>query len=88
MLGRREGRAVNGSKAPGLADAQKALGRRICELRRKKGWSQESFADICRIHRSHMGEIERGECNVTLETLAVITGKLETTISLLFKAVA
>jgi transcriptional regulator with XRE-family HTH domain len=67
---------------------QKDLGARIRELRTKKQWSQEEFADICDIHRSHMGEIERGETNVTLSTLLVVTRKLEITISSLFKGIA
>jgi transcriptional regulator with XRE-family HTH domain len=67
---------------------QKDLGARIRELRTKKQWSQEEFADICDIHRSHMGEIERGETNVTLSTLLVVTRKLEVTISSLFKGIA
>jgi len=32
------------------------LGARIRELRTKKGWSQEVFADTCGIHRSHMAK--------------------------------
>jgi transcriptional regulator with XRE-family HTH domain len=67
---------------------QKDLGARIREMRTKKQWSQEEFADICDIHRSHMGEIERGETNVTLSTLLVVTRKLEITISSLFKGIA
>ncbi|PYP89064.1 MAG: transcriptional regulator [Candidatus Angelobacter sp. Gp1-AA117] len=67
---------------------QKALGSRIRELRLKRGWSQEEFADVCGIHRSHMGEIERGETNLTLSTLLNISSKLETSISVLFKGIA
>jgi len=67
---------------------QKTLGSRIRELRLKKGWSQEEFADRCGIHRSHMGEIERGETNLTLSTLLVISQKLDTSISALFKGIA
>lgn len=67
---------------------QKALGARIRELRVKKGWSQEEFADLCGIHRSHMGEIERGETNLTLSTMLVITHKLNVSISSIFKGIA
>jgi transcriptional regulator with XRE-family HTH domain len=61
------------------------LGRRIRELRVKEGWSQEEFAANCNLHRSHMGEIERGNANITLSTLLVISIKLQTTVSALFK---
>lgn len=67
---------------------QKALGTRIRELRLKRGWSQEEFADRCDIHRSFMGEIERGESNLTLSTLLVISKQLETTVSALFRGIA
>jgi XRE family transcriptional regulator, regulator of sulfur utilization len=71
-----------------MQDIQKALGTRIRELRLKRQWSQEEFADVCGIHRSHMGEIERGETNLTLSTLLTISQKLEVTISALFKGIA
>jgi len=56
---------------------QKEAGEKIRELRRKKGWSQEEMADICGLHRSHMGEIERGNVNMTLATLLIIAQTLE-----------
>lgn len=54
----------------------------------KKEWSQEEFADKCGIHRSHMGEIERGETNLTLSTLLIISKQLDVSISALFKGIA
>ncbi|HWZ42137.1 MAG TPA: helix-turn-helix transcriptional regulator [Candidatus Saccharimonadales bacterium] len=71
-----------------MQPVQKSLGARIRELRLKKKWSQEAFADICGIHRSHMGEIERGETNLTLSTLLVITQHLEVTVTSLFRGIA
>ena len=44
-----------------VQDLATVLGGRIRELRRKKGFSQESFADHCGLHRTYMGGIERGE---------------------------
>lgn len=57
---------------------QVQLGARIRELRIEKGWSQEKLADACGLHRSHMGEIERGRANITLATLFIIAEKLQT----------
>ena len=71
-----------------MQSVQKAIGSRIRELRSKKDWSQEEFADHCGIHRSHMGEIERGETNLTLSTILVITQKLDITVSALFRGIA
>lgn len=64
---------------------QVQLGARIRERRSRMGWSQETFADMCGLNRSHMGEIERGRANVTLATLVIIAQKLETSPSELIK---
>jgi len=50
-------------------DIQKRVGARLRALRKKKGWSQDVFADKSGLHRAHVGEIERGESNVSLQTL-------------------
>jgi len=57
------------------------LGKRIRELRLKKGFSQESFADHCGLHRTYMGGIERGEHNLTIQTALTIARGLEITLS-------
>jgi transcriptional regulator with XRE-family HTH domain len=60
---------------------QKALGERIRELRSKHGWSQEEFADICGLHRTYMGSIERGERNMTIVSVLVVAKHLGLTMS-------
>ena len=40
-----------------------AFGRRIRDVRRSKGISQEVLAEMADIDRSYMGNIERGEKN-------------------------
>lgn len=40
-------------------------------FRKEKNLSQEDFADICGLHRTYVGSVERGERNVTLSTLEV-----------------
>ena len=67
---------------------QQQLGARIRELRLKRGWSQEVLADRSGLHRSHMGEIERGRANMTLATLLIIASTLQTTPSALLKDLA
>ncbi|MFK3990660.1 helix-turn-helix domain-containing protein [Psychrobacter sp. NPDC064578] len=44
-----------------------AFGKRIREVRKSKGISQERLAEMAGIDRSYMGNIERGEKNVTLK---------------------
>ncbi len=52
--------------------AEKTLAERFGELvrrlRKEQGFSQEEFAFRVGLHRTYMGDIERGEKNVTLVT--------------------
>jgi len=50
-------------------------------LRKARGWSQERFADICGVHRTYMGHLERGEKNVSFNTLVRLAEALEITVS-------
>ncbi|EGD04653.1 helix-turn-helix domain-containing protein [Burkholderia sp. TJI49] len=47
------------------------LATRIRVYRQEHGLSQEDFAELCGIHRTYVGSVERGERNVTLSTLEV-----------------
>ena len=46
-----------------------ALGDTIRELRTAAGFSQEKFAVAAGVHRTFMGNLERGDANPSLETL-------------------
>jgi len=48
---------------------QKIVGRNLRAWRLEHGYSQESFADHMGVHRTYMGAVERGERNLTLQTL-------------------
>jgi DNA-binding XRE family transcriptional regulator len=37
--------------------------------RRARGLSQEAFADVLEVHRTYMGAIERGERNLSLQSV-------------------
>jgi transcriptional regulator with XRE-family HTH domain len=67
---------------------QEQVGARIRNLRIKKGWSQEELAARCGLHRSHMGEIERGQTNMTMSTLIAVVQTLEVSAATLFKDIA
>ena len=54
-----------------------AFGRRVRELRKSKGISQERLAEMAGIDRSYMGNIERGEKNITLKKAYEICDALE-----------
>ena len=55
-----------------MQDVQKQIGATVRALREKRGWSQDVFADLSGLNRAHVGEIERGEANVTIQTLKTI----------------
>ncbi len=63
------------------------LGKRVRELRLKKGFSQESFADHCGLHRTYMGGIERGERNLTIQTVLTVSKGLGITMSELLSGI-
>jgi transcriptional regulator with XRE-family HTH domain len=69
---------------PKKSVANQALGRAIRALRKQQGFTQESFALKADIDRSYYGAIERGEFNVTVDTLATIAGGLDVPIAELF----
>ena len=60
-----------------LVDILQRLGQRIKDLRTQRGWSQEAFADVCRVHRTYMGHLERGEKNVSIKSLVRVSDALE-----------
>ena len=49
------------------------------------GYSQDSFADVLKMHRSYYSAIERGEKNLTLETLVRLSEGLGVPLSKLFE---
>lgn len=64
-----------------MAGSLKQLGERIRDLRKARGWSQERFADVCGVHRTYMGHLERGEKNVSFNTLVRLADALGITLS-------
>jgi transcriptional regulator with XRE-family HTH domain len=70
-----------------MQEVHKKLGKRIAELRKKRGFSQEDFAHECEFHRSYMGAVERGEKNITLASVNRIAVALKMSLQELFKGV-
>ena len=52
-----------------MKSAQIRFGLAIRRLRLAQGYTQEKFALDANINRSYMGQIERGEINITLSNL-------------------
>jgi transcriptional regulator with XRE-family HTH domain len=66
---------------------QRRLGARIRELRIKRGWTQDEFADLSGLHRAQVGAFENGRMNITLASLHLIAQTLDLRIVDLFKGV-
>jgi len=64
---------------------QKRFGKKVRELRKERGYSQEGFAFECDLHRTYIGCIERGEKNVTITNIEKIAKALKIEISQLFQ---
>ncbi len=62
---------------PKKSKANRALGEAIRAARKERGYTQESFAFRAGIDRSYMGAIERGEFNVTMDTLMTVASGLD-----------
>ncbi len=64
--------------------ARKSFGKRVRELRKQKGYSQEELADKAGLHRTYIGSIERGEQSVSIDNIEKIAKALKASIALLF----
>jgi len=61
------------------------LGRRLSELRGKRGLSQIQLADMAEIGRAHLSQIENGAVAARIDTLYAIAGAMELTLEELFR---
>jgi transcriptional regulator with XRE-family HTH domain len=62
---------------PPKSSAHLALGAAIRATRQEQGYTQERFALASGIDRSYYGALERGEFNLTLDTLTKVAAGLE-----------
>ncbi len=62
------------------ADILERFGLRVRELRKEQGYTQESFAAACKLDRTYIGGIERGERNVALRNIEAIADALGITL--------
>jgi transcriptional regulator with XRE-family HTH domain len=54
-------------------------------MRKDLGWSQERLAEACEMHWTYIGQVERGERNLTLHSIQSIAKALKVKISELFR---
>lgn len=59
-------------------ELQRRVGRNLRAYRESQGLSQEQFAELLEVHRTYMGGIERGERNLSLQSLERIAERIQT----------
>lgn len=65
-------------------DARQLLGIRVKDIRTQLGLSQEELAFRCGMHASHIGFLERGQRNPSLDTLERLSLGLGVSLTALF----
>jgi len=60
-----------------LMSVTHTFGRKVRQFRKAKGISQEDLADLCELHRTYIGSVERGERNITLKNAEKIANALK-----------
>lgn len=61
------------------------IGERIRQIRKAKGLTQEELAEKAGINASYMGTVERGDRNISIETLEKIMQGLDVTLTDFFQ---
>ncbi len=56
----------------------------VKQLRKEANLSQEKLADLCGLHRTYIGSIERYEQNVSIDNIAKIAKALKVPVKELF----
>ena len=58
-----------------------AFGRTVRRLRENRGLSQEKLAELAGLHRTYIGDVERGTRNIALVNMTRIAKALGTSLS-------
>lgn len=59
-----------------MSQITQTIGIRLRQQRSRRGYSQERLAELAGLHPTYIGQIERGEKNLTVESLSKITQAL------------
>ena len=65
-------------------DIKKKFGAKLAYIRKSKRLSQMKLAEIVNMNFNYIGQIERGEANVTIKTMKLLANALDIELSILF----
>jgi transcriptional regulator with XRE-family HTH domain len=71
-----------------MSKIRKSFGKRVKELRKAKNISQEELGERAGLHYTYIGGVERGERNISLESMGKIASGLDVNIGELFPFVS
>ena len=66
---------------PTLESQLGTLGRRVQELRKERGWSQQRLASAAGIDRTYLGTVEQGKQNITIGAALKLADALDASLS-------
>lgn len=70
----------------GIKEIRKTVGKQIRKIRKNKGLTQEKLGERADLCYKFLGEVERGNSNISLDSLVKISKALEIEIGDLFKS--
>lgn len=71
-----------------MSTLNQSFGHQVKRYRKEKGFSQEELADLCNLHRTYIGSIERGERNVSLNNVEKIANALGVPVASLIEPIS
>ena len=66
------------------SDLEKRFGAKLAYIRKSKKLSQMKLAEIVNMNFNYIGQIERGEANVTIKTIKLLANALDVDVKSLF----
>ena len=66
-------------------DLEKRFGAKLAYVRKKKKLSQMKLAELVDMNFNYIGQIERGEANVTIKTMKTLANALDIEVGDLFE---
>ncbi len=65
-------------------DVEKRFGAKLAYIRKSRKFSQIKLAELVDMNFNYIGQIERGEANVTIKTMRILANALDVELKELF----